>query len=83
MRSVTVNISFPPELLALIDEEARQEAKSRSEFLREAVRAHIERQRRWRRIFEFGDRLREDRGLTPEDVDREVEAVRRERRGRG
>ncbi|NOY46207.1 MAG: ribbon-helix-helix protein, CopG family [Deltaproteobacteria bacterium] len=80
MRVATVNISFPPELLAAIDEEARKEARSRSEILREAARMYLERQQRWERIFDLGERVRQDRGLVPEDVQEEIAAVRRERR---
>ncbi len=82
MRVATVNISFPPELLAAIDEEARKEARSRSEILREAARMYLERQQRWERIFDLGERVRQDRGLVPEDVQEEIAAVRRERRER-
>lgn len=37
-----VMISMADELLSLIDEEAKREHRSRSEFLREAVRTYLE-----------------------------------------
>lgn len=40
-----VMISIPDELLSLIDETAKEEHRSRSEFLREAVRAYLEMKR--------------------------------------
>ena len=80
MGTVTVNISFQDTLLAEIDEEARREARSRSELLREAARHYIERQRRWDAVFNLGERTTEQQGLTPEDVAMEIEEVREERR---
>ena len=47
MAAMTVNISFQAELLADIDAEAKREARSRSELLREAARLYVQRQRRW------------------------------------
>ena len=80
MSAVTVNISFEKGLLADIDAEAKREARSRSELLREAARLYVQRQRRWKEAFALGDRLRRTRGLTEADVTQAVEAVRRERK---
>lgn len=41
-----MNMSFRDDLLRQIDEVARTESRSRSEFLPEAVRMYIERKRR-------------------------------------
>ena len=51
MKSSTVNISFNDELLAKIDKVAKQESRSRSELIREAARAYIERKNKWNKIF--------------------------------
>ena len=40
--AVKVMVSFPPEFLAEVDEVARQEHRSRSELLREAMRLYID-----------------------------------------
>ena len=79
MGTVTVNISFQDTLLEQIDEEARREARSRSEFLREAARYYLERGRRWEDVFALGDRLAGEQGLTEAHVATEIEAVRRDR----
>ena len=80
MGTVTVNISFQDELLAAIDAEAKRESRSRSELLREAARLYIDRQRRWAEVFELGDRLSSALGLTEEDVQQEIQKVRKKRR---
>lgn len=76
MSNVTVNISFQDALLRDIDRVARAETRTRSEFLREAARAYIQRKERWAGIFAMGRRLAKDRDLNPDDVSREISAHR-------
>ena len=76
----TVNISFTSKLLKEIDKVAQEESRSRSELIREAARSYIERKRRWTQIFEVGQRAGRAKGITPEVIDREVAAYRREKR---
>lgn len=81
MGAVTVNISFQPELLSAIDAEAAREVRNRSDLLREAARLYIERQRRWDSVFRMGDRIAEEGELSPDDIEGEIRAARRERHG--
>ncbi len=82
MAATTVNISFQAELLADIDAEAKREARSRSELLREAARLYVERQRRWDSVFRLGGAIARDSGLTEADVGAEIAAFRQSRRER-
>ncbi|MFU8819281.1 MAG: CopG family ribbon-helix-helix protein [Desulfurivibrio sp.] len=82
MPATTVNISFQPELLADIDAEAKREARSRSELLREAARLYVERQRRWDSVFQLGDDIVRREVVSEADVRSEIAAFRQERRGR-
>ncbi|NTW84419.1 MAG: CopG family transcriptional regulator, partial [Chlorobiaceae bacterium] len=50
-----------------------------SEFLREAARFYIQRQRQWEDLFLIGDRQKEEKQLTVRDVEEEISAVRKER----
>ncbi|NTW57262.1 MAG: ribbon-helix-helix protein, CopG family [Chlorobiaceae bacterium] len=79
MSNVTVNISFQDSLLKEIDKTAKKEHRSRSEFLREAARFYIQRQRQWEDLFLIGDRQKEEKQLTQRDVEEEISAVRKER----
>ncbi|MDA0577188.1 MAG: ribbon-helix-helix protein, CopG family [Verrucomicrobia bacterium] len=83
MSTSTVNIAFQTELLREIDEVASKESRSRSEFLREAARAYIQRKRRWAGIFSMGRAIAETRRLAPEDVSREIRAYRKRKATRG
>ncbi len=77
MRTSTVNIAFQKDLLREIDQVARKESRSRSEFLREAARAYIERKRRWADIFAMGRNVAKTKNLTPDDVSGEIQAYRK------
>jgi CopG family transcriptional regulator/antitoxin EndoAI len=76
MSTVTVNISFQDALLRDIDRMARDEARSRSELLREAAREYIRRRERWAGIFSAGQALARRQGLKPGDVAPEIAAYR-------
>jgi metal-responsive CopG/Arc/MetJ family transcriptional regulator len=77
MGTSTVNIAFQTELLREIDRVASEESRSRSEFLREAARAYIQRKRRWAGIFSMGRAIAEAQRLVPADVSREIRAYRK------
>ena len=79
MSNITVNISFQDTLLRDIDRVARTETRTRSEFLREAARAYIQRKERWAAIFAMGQEVAKTRSLTPDDVAREISAHRNRR----
>ena len=82
MSNTTVNISFQDSLLSDIDRVARTETRTRSEFLREAARAYIQRKERWAGIFAMGRKLAKERKVTAEDVAREIGAYRNRRTAR-
>jgi len=77
MSNVTVNISFQDSLLRDMDQLAQSEARSRSELVREAVRAYIRRKKRWNGIFALGREIAKKKGLKPGDVPAEIAAYRK------
>ena len=60
-----------------VDEVMRQQGKSRSEFLREALLRYIE-ECEWRQLLQYGERQARERGIGPEDVASLVEEYRAE-----
>ena len=80
METTTVNISFKKDLLRQIDKIAQDESRSRSELIREAARAYIERRYRWKAIFEFGSKQATKLDLTPEDVPAQISKYRKHQR---
>ena len=82
MKTGTVNISFQEGLLRQIDEMAQEESRSRSELIREAARIYIERKKRWKDIFAFGEKQVKRLRLTERDVESEIGLYRRSKRGK-
>ena len=76
MKTGTVNISFQEGLLRQIDQTAREESRSRSELIREAARMYIERKKRWKDIFLFGEKQARRLCLNESDVRSEIGAYR-------
>ena len=82
MSTTTVNIAFQKTLLSEIDRAARAESRSRSEFLREAARTYIQRKQRWSDLFTVGREVTKTKGLSPDDVAREIKAYRKSKAAR-
>jgi CopG family transcriptional regulator / antitoxin EndoAI len=75
----TVNISFNKDLLKDIDKVAQEEARSRSELIREAARNYIQRKRSLSQLFQIGKKTAQTRGLTEQDIEDEIKAYRNEK----
>ena len=82
MSTTTVNIAFQKSLLREIDNVAQDESRSRSEFLREAARAYIQRKQRWTNVFAMGKQIARTTGLSPDDVSKEIKAYRKRKASR-
>ena len=76
MKTGTVTISFQKDLLRQIDDVAKEEARSRSELVREAARMYIERKTRWKEVFAYGKMQVKQFGLKEKDVSVEIRAYR-------
>lgn len=73
----TWTVSLPPKLLREAERTAREEDRTKSELIREALRMYIE-ERRWRKLQRKTAMQAQALGMkTEEDVDRLVHAVRK------
>ena len=77
LKTSTINLSLPGDLLQQADREAKRVSMSRSELMREALRAHLTRKKHWDRIFDFADEQVRRLGLKPGDVEKAVREARR------
>ena len=73
----TITFSLPPEMADRVDEVMKQQGRSRSEFLREAVLRYIE-ECEWRQLLQYGEAKAREKGIGPDDVSRLVEEYRAE-----
>jgi len=77
MKTGTVNISFQKVLLRQIDDVAKEEARSRSELVREAARMYIERKKLWKEVFAYGKMQAQRLVLQEKDVAGEIRSYRK------
>ena len=73
----TITFSLPPEMADRVDEVMKQQRRSRSEFLRDAVLRYIE-ECEWRKLLQYGEERAREKGIGPEDVAGLVEEYRAE-----
>ena len=79
MAVATVNISFQEDLLRQIDRIAQNEARTRSELIREAARIYIERKKKWESIFAYGESISSKYKFTEEEINTEIRRYRKEK----
>ena len=73
----TITFSLPPEMADRVDEVMKQEGRTRSELLREALIRYIE-ECEWRQLLQYGEQRAREQGIGPEDVGPLVEEYRSE-----
>ncbi len=73
----TITFSLSPAMADRVDEAMKQQWRSRSEFIREAVLRYLE-ECEWRRLLQYGEARAREKGIGPEDVARLVEEYRDE-----
>ncbi|MBI2909062.1 MAG: ribbon-helix-helix protein, CopG family [Chloroflexi bacterium] len=73
----TITFSLPPDMADSVAVIMKQEGRTRSELLREALRRYIE-DREWRQLLRYGEQRAREQGMGPHDVERLVEEYRAE-----
>lgn len=73
----TITFSLPPEMAERADEVIKQQGRSRSDFLREALLRYIE-ECEWRQVLTYGEQIAREKGISPEDVSVLVDEYRQE-----
>lgn len=72
-----ITISIMPEMLKQVNRIAKEESRSRSELLREAVRRYIA-EKELTRLNRYGQTKAREEGIEAEDVDRLIREYRKE-----
>lgn len=67
MKTRTINLSLPEEMLKKIDRAAQARQSNRSEFIREAARRQLEILKNWERISAYGAYQGRKLGIKSED----------------
>lgn len=80
MRTTKIwNISLPPDMAEAAEKTAREECRTKSELVREALRQYIW-GRKWRELRMYGEKKARRKGLAEEEVQDLVHEARRKRR---
>ena len=73
----TITFSLPLEMAERVDEVMKQQGRTRSEILREALDRYIQ-ECEWRELLQYGEQRARELGTGPEDVAALVEEYRAE-----
>lgn len=77
MATQIINISLPSDLLKSADKLAKKESRTRSELIREALRAYVRELSAWEEIFEYGKKQAKKLGIKQKDIPRLIDEYRR------
>ena len=66
MATKTLNIALDEQLIKEIDDTVKKDMGSRSEYFRRLALADLERRRNWKQVFDAGNALGKQLGITDE-----------------
>jgi CopG family transcriptional regulator/antitoxin EndoAI len=72
----TIALSLPPEMVDKIEELMKEEGRTRSELLREALRRYMEEQE-WKKIYRYGEMKAREKGITEDQIEDIIDARRK------
>ena len=72
----TITLSLPPEMADKIEELMKEEGRTRSELLREALRRYAEEQE-MKKIYRYGEIKARQRGITEDQIEDIIDARRK------
>ena len=72
----TITLSLPPEMADKIEELTKEEGRTRSELLREALRRYAEEQE-WKKIYRYGEMKAREKGITEDQIEDIIDAYRK------
>lgn len=72
----TISLSIPPGMAKKIQELMKEEDRTRSELIREALRRYMEEQE-WKKIYRYGEMKAREKGITEDQVESIIDVHRR------
>jgi len=72
----TITLSLPPEMVDKIEELMKEEGRTRSELLREALRRYAEEQE-MKKIHRYGEIKAREKGITEDQIEDIIDARRK------
>ena len=81
-RTKVITFSLPPEMAEQVQDVMREEGRTMSELIREALRLYMD-DREWRSLVRYGQRRAREQGIAPEDVERLLDEFRAKQKAQG
>jgi CopG family transcriptional regulator / antitoxin EndoAI len=75
--SKTITFSLPPEMAEKVEEVRREEGRTMSDLVREALRRYMQ-EREWQEVLKYGELQATEQRISPEDVENLVDQYRSE-----
>jgi len=72
----TITLSLPPEMVDKIEELMKEEGRTRSELLREALRRYAE-EKEWKKLYRYGEMKAREKGMTEDQIEDIIDARRK------
>ena len=72
----SISLSVPPEMAKKIKELMKEEGRTRSELIREALRRYSGEQK-WKKIYRYGEIKTREKGITEDQVESIIDAHRK------
>jgi len=79
MKTRTMNISLPDQLVKALDRRAEAEARSRSEVIRAAALSYLQWWGEWRKLQAYGRKQARRLGIRPQRLERLITEIRSKR----
>ncbi len=74
-KTEVLTFSVPPEMRKMIDDLAKQESRTRSELIREAIRRYIA-EEKWAQIYRYAEQKALEKGITEDQIEEIIAAER-------
>jgi len=72
----TISLSIPPEMAKKVKGLMKEEGRTRSELIREALRRYVEEQE-WKKIYRYGEMKVKEKRITEDQVESIIDAHRK------
>lgn len=79
MQTQMINLSMPRSLLKALDNQAKKEIKTRSELLRDAIRAYLNRNQQLADLFFYGEKQAKKVKIKASQVEKIIDDYRKGR----
>ena len=76
MDARTINLSMPLQLYKAVDYQAKNEARTKSGLIQEAIRFYLTRRGEWQSLFDYGSKTAKKMKVKEKDLERLIDECR-------